>query len=168
MAKRKAIERFNELLKNIITSNLLFSGKFVVFRSDFQQTLLVITKTQWQYIVDARFAMSPIWKLLKKIKIQQNMQWTRYDPEFLTFLLRVSDGNELANKVAEIEIPAKMNIPDTDDDSPIEELIKIVFLAFYSFGTNMKNAVNHVILTTRNDFVHEINDKLVEEFPGDE
>ncbi|XP_071926366.1 uncharacterized protein [Coffea arabica] len=44
MAKRKAIERFDQLLQDIMSNKEVFSGKTVIFGGDFRQTLPVIVK----------------------------------------------------------------------------------------------------------------------------
>lgn len=60
MAKRSIIEKFNEMLKDIMDSHILFGGKIVLFGGDFRQTLPVILKGTKDDIIDASIIMSPL------------------------------------------------------------------------------------------------------------
>ncbi|XP_027075818.1 uncharacterized protein [Coffea arabica] len=65
-----------------------------------------------------------------------------------------------------IMLPKHLIIPFIDDQSSLDTLIKSVFSDLTVFGPNLLLTVNKVILTTRNDFVHEINNVLISQFPS--
>ncbi|XP_075515340.1 ATP-dependent DNA helicase PIF1-like [Primulina tabacum] len=167
MAKRSIIEKFNEMLQDIMDSKLLFGGKLVVFGGDFRQTLPVILKSTKSDIIDASIVMSPLWNQLTKIKLQINM-CALFDPHFSSWLLKIGNGIEATNKDNEIQIPSHINIPFTDDITSLNTLINMVFPNITDSNVDISLFVKRAILTTRNDFVHEINDVLINLFPGEE
>ncbi|XP_027169322.1 uncharacterized protein LOC113769035 [Coffea eugenioides] len=164
MAKRKSIERFDEMMRDINDRNLLFGGKTVVFGGDFRQTLPVVTKGYKEDIISASLVMSPIWQQLTKLRLKENMR--RSDKNFSDFLLRIGNGTEISNYMNEIKIPAPINLPFVHDTSSVETLVNMVFPDMVAFSSDPSSIVNRAILMTRNDFVHEINDMLINKFPG--
>ncbi|XP_073317222.1 uncharacterized protein [Primulina huaijiensis] len=95
MARRSTIEKFNEMLQDIMDSKLLFGGKLVVLGGYFRQTLSVILKSTKNDIIDSSIVMSPLW----------------------------GNGIEATNKDNEIQIPSHINIPFTDDITSLNTLI---------------------------------------------
>ena len=53
MAKRKSIEEFNEMLQDLMQTNVAFGGKISVFGGDFGQTLPAGSKGHKQEIINA-------------------------------------------------------------------------------------------------------------------
>ncbi|XP_075483668.1 uncharacterized protein LOC142523822 [Primulina tabacum] len=167
MAKRSTIEKFNEMLKDVMGLDRLFGGKIVVFGGDFRQTLPVILKSTRDAITDASIIMSPLWKEFDKIKLKENMR-AFLDPEFSSYLLRIGNGIEYTNEKEEIQIPNKINIPFVDDVTSLHALIDMVFPNISDTNIDFSSFVKRAILTTRNEFVHEINDLLISKFSGEE
>ncbi|XP_071918027.1 uncharacterized protein [Coffea arabica] len=167
MAKRSSIEKFDESLKDIMNKDAIFGGKIIVFGGDFRQTLPVITKGCKEEIVNASLVKSPIWPYLIKLKLSQNMR-AQLDPHFSDYLLRIGNGTEATNKNDEVRIPEGMNLVFVDDDSSVDALIAAVFPDLCAFAHCPDSIVNHAILMTRNDFVFEINNKIIAKFPGTE
>nr|XP_027082644.1 ATP-dependent DNA helicase PIF1-like [Coffea arabica] len=167
MAKRSSIEKFDEALKDIMNKDAIFGGKIIVFGGDFRQTLPVITKGCKEEIVNASLVKSPIWPYLIKLKLSQNMR-AQLDPHFSDYLLRIGNGTEATNKNDEVRIPEGMNLVFVDDDSSVDALIAAVFPDLCAFAHCPDSIVNHAILMTRNDFVFEINNKIIAKFPGTE
>ncbi|XP_071933712.1 uncharacterized protein [Coffea arabica] len=154
MAKRKSIEEFNEMLQDLMQTNLAFGGKIIVFGGDFRQTLPMVSKGHKEDIINASFVKSPLWQQLPKLRLQQNMR-ARKDPDFYRFLLIIGNGTQQINNSSEVVIPTSMNIPFVDDDSSLETLINVVFPSIESFSINLVVVFNRAILMTRNDFVHD-------------
>ncbi|XP_073314705.1 uncharacterized protein [Primulina huaijiensis] len=167
MAKRSTIEKFYEMLKDVMGLDRLFGGKIVVFGGDFRQTLPVILKSTRDAITDASIIMSPLWKEFDKIKLKQNMR-AFLDPEFSSYLLRIGNGIEYINDKEEIQIPNKINIPFVDDVTSLHALIDMVFPNISDPNIDLSSFFKRAILTTRNEFVHEINDLLISKFSGEE
>ncbi|XP_073307172.1 uncharacterized protein [Primulina huaijiensis] len=167
MARRSTIEKFNEMLQDIMDSKLLFGGKLVVLGGDFRQTLPVILKSTKDDIIDSSIVMSPLWNQLTKIKLEINMR-ALFDSNFSSWLLKIGNGTEATNKENEITIPARINIPFTDDITSLNVLIDMVFPNITDSNLDISLFVKRAILTTRNEFVHEINDVLINKFPGEE
>ncbi|XP_071932938.1 uncharacterized protein [Coffea arabica] len=165
MAKRKSIERFDEMMRDITSRDLLFGGKTVVFEGDFRQTLPVVTKGNKEDIISASLVMSPIWQQLTKLRLKENMR-VRSNKNFSNFLLRIGDGTEISNYMNEIKIPAPINLPFVHDTSSVETLVNMVFPDMETFNSDLSSIVNRAILMRRNDFVHEINDMLINKFPS--
>ncbi|XP_073137470.1 uncharacterized protein [Henckelia pumila] len=166
MAKRDVIENFDRMLRDIMTSNTIFGGKIVVFGGDFRQTLPVILKGTKDEIIDSSIVMSPLWNQFHKLKLQKNMR-ASLDPQFSSYLLKIGDGIEHTNEKDEIQIPPQANLPFIDDITTLNTLIDIVFPNINDVNLDLSLFVNRAILTTRNDFVHEINDVLIKKFPGE-
>ncbi|XP_073120339.1 uncharacterized protein [Henckelia pumila] len=167
MAKRDIIEKFDEMLRDIMSSNIIFGGKIIVFGGDFRQTLHVILKGTKDDIIDSSIVMSPLWQHLHKLKLKQNMR-ASLDPHFSSYLLKIGDGIEYTNDKDEIQIPPQANVPFIDDNTTLNTLIDMVFPNINDENLDFSLFVNRAILTTRNDFVHEINDVLINRFPGEE
>nr|XP_027083463.1 ATP-dependent DNA helicase PIF1-like [Coffea arabica] len=167
MAERKAIERFDQLLQDIMSNKEVFGGKTVIFGGDFRQTLSVIVKGKKNDMIDVSLVKSHIWNHLEKIHLTENMR-ARLDPDFSSYLLRVGNGTEITTNQDEIKIPPGINVPFIDDASSITTLTDMVFEDLYNMAADNTLPINKAILMTRNDFVHEINDILIDKFPGDE
>ena len=57
-------------------------------------------------------------------------------------------------------------IPYTTEKESLDRLITTVFLNFTQFAKNDAIVINRAILTTKNEFVDEINETLMQKFPG--
>ncbi|XP_073154190.1 uncharacterized protein [Henckelia pumila] len=167
MAKRSIIEKLDEMLRDIMDSDIIFGGKIIVFGGDFRQTFPVILKGTKDDIIDSSIVMSPLWNQFDKINLKKNMR-ALLDPNFLTYLLKIGDGVENTNEKDEIQIPPTANIPFIDDITSLNTLVDMVFPNIDDCNLYFSLFVNRAILTTRNDFVHEINDVLINRFPGEE
>ncbi|XP_049397447.1 uncharacterized protein LOC125861631 [Solanum stenotomum] len=140
MAKKKMVEAFDLLLRDLMETNTLFGGKIVVFSGDFRQTLPVLSK---------------------------NMRATK-DPEFCEYLMRIGDGKEKTNDHGKIEIPHSLIIPFTSEKESLNLLFRNTYPDLYTCCTKTSFITSRAILTTKNDFVDEINDMLISQFPNTE
>nr|XP_027103341.1 uncharacterized protein LOC113724657 [Coffea arabica]XP_027103351.1 uncharacterized protein LOC113724670 [Coffea arabica] len=164
MAKQKSIERFDEMMKDVIGCDALFGGKTVVFGGDFRQTLPVVTQGYKKDIMNASLVMSPIWQQLTKLKLREICELVPIKISAIFCFELVM--TELSNHMNEVKIPTPMNVPFIDEASSVETLVSMVFPDMEAFNNNPSSIVNRAILMTRNDFVHEINDMLIDKFPG--
>ncbi|KAD4178348.1 hypothetical protein E3N88_26939 [Mikania micrantha] len=69
MAKRHAIEAVDRTLQYIIGVSLPFGGKIMVMGGDFRQVLPVIKRGTRAQIVESSLRMSPLWSLMKKMRL---------------------------------------------------------------------------------------------------
>ena len=167
MAKRKSVEALDKMLQDITNNGHFFGGKVIVFGGDFRQTLPVITHGTREDIIDTSLVMSPLWSKVEKIRLTVNMR-ARLDLDFSTFLMRIGDGIEQTTDEDEVQIPESINIPFQDDETSINALIDTVFPNMEYITSTSSSIINRAILMTRNDFVHQINHKLIMKFPGAE
>ena len=100
---------------------------------------------------------------MEKFTLKENMR-AKLDPEFSNFLLRIGDGRENCVIDDKIRIPT-MLLLDIEDCSPIETLIDVVFPHLCS-NKVVDDFVNRAILCPKNDVVDEINNNLIDKFPG--
>ncbi|GKE96868.1 ATP-dependent DNA helicase PIF1-like protein, partial [Tanacetum coccineum] len=90
MAKRQAVEAVDRTMQDITEVKLPFGGKIFVLGGDFRQVLPVVRRGTRAQIVDSSLRMSPLWTIIKKMRLTINMR-ARTDPWFSNFLLRVGD-----------------------------------------------------------------------------
>jgi hypothetical protein len=102
----------------------------------------------------------------KKIKLTENMQ-AKLDPIFSDYLLQLGNGTESITILDKIEIPANMIIPYINDMTSLNALIDVVFLDINNYLDNLDLMINRAILIPKNDCVDEINNLLINRFPGD-
>ncbi|KAK6144351.1 hypothetical protein DH2020_021171 [Rehmannia glutinosa] len=107
MAKRWAIENVDKLFKDIRGNNEDFGGKVVVFGGDFRQVLPVVPKATIYQTISASLVNSYLWPKMKKLSLSRKMR-ARNDPNFIEFLLRVGNGQEITDSEGNIKIPDQM------------------------------------------------------------
>ncbi|KAL7615911.1 hypothetical protein Lser_V15G01233 [Lactuca serriola] len=111
--------------------------------------------------------MSPLWASVKRLRLNINMRAVN-DPWFSDFLLRVGDGNEETLDESYIRIPDNMSIRYTDKTKSVDALIDAIFPSLQSNGADSKFIISRAILSTKNESVDEINNKLIERFSGEQ
>nr|XP_027091801.1 uncharacterized protein LOC113712521 [Coffea arabica] len=165
MTNKSLIEAVDRLLQDLMDSNALFGSKVIVFGGDFRQVLPVIPKGTKSEFIYASIVKSYIWPHLHKLQLTENMR-ARDDPEFIEYLLRVGNGTEPTVNNDCIQIPPSMLIRYTNDEDSIKELTTTVFPDLTIFSHHDFSAVNRAILTTKNEFVDQINQQLIHHMPG--
>ncbi|XP_059288087.1 uncharacterized protein LOC132041391 [Lycium ferocissimum] len=166
MAKKKMIETFNLLLKDLLNTNVLFGGKLVVFGGDFRQTLPVVRKGRRDDFIHESLLYYDTWDRLEKLHLSENMQ-AKTDPALCKYLMRIGNGKEPLNSENKIEIPRSFIVPFTTEQESLDALFETTFPNFHEFFYEPTSATSRVILTTKNEFVNGINDMLISKFPKD-
>jgi len=92
----------------------------------------------------------------------------KIDPAFCEYLMRIGNGKERKNDKSKIEIPRPLIIPFTTEKDSLNHLFKVTYPDLYLTHSNISFITSRAILTTKNDFVDEINDMLIAQFPADE
>ncbi|XP_042757993.2 uncharacterized protein LOC111895117 [Lactuca sativa] len=167
MAKRQAVEAVDRTMQDIIDEKLPFGGKIMVMGGDFRQVLPVVRRGTRAQIVDSSLRMSPLWASVKRLRLNINMRAVN-DPWFSNFLLRVGDGKEETLDESYIRIPDNMSIRYTDKTKSVDALIDAIFPSLHSNGADSKFIISRAILSTKNESVDEINNKLIERFSGEQ
>ncbi|XP_027180792.1 uncharacterized protein LOC113779417 [Coffea eugenioides] len=165
MAHKASIESVDKLLRDIMDSNDLFGSKVIVLGGDFRQVLPVVTKGSKSEFIDASIVNSYIWPQLRRLHLTENMR-ARHDPEFTQYLLRIGNGMEPVIFKNSIQIPPSMLIRYTNEEQSLTALIRTVFPDLKAFSDQNLSAVNRAILTTKNDFVDQINERLIVHLEG--
>ncbi|XP_016452101.1 uncharacterized protein LOC107776705 [Nicotiana tabacum] len=159
MAKKKMIETFDLLLKDLLNTNVLFGGKVVVFGGDFRQTLPVVRNEKREDFIHESLLYSDIWPQLEKLQLSENMR-AKTDPAFCEYLMRIGNGKEPLTCENKIEIPNSFIVPYTTEQESLNALFETTFPNMHAFFRDASSVTSCVILTTKNDFVNEINDTL--------
>ncbi|XP_019246007.1 PREDICTED: uncharacterized protein LOC109225707 isoform X1 [Nicotiana attenuata] len=163
MAKKRMLDVFDLLLKDLMDTNILFGGKVVVFGGDFRQTLPVVRNGKKKDFISESLLYSTIWDELEKLQLSENMR-AKTDPAFCDYLMRIGNGQERVNTNNKIELPDSMIIPFTTEEESLDHLFAVTFSNVHTCSSNPFLADARIVLTTKNDFVNEINDILIAKF----
>ncbi|XP_059289935.1 uncharacterized protein LOC132043482 [Lycium ferocissimum] len=166
MAKKKVLEAFDILLKDLMDTNALFGGKVVILGGDFRQTLSVVRSGKKEDFIQESLLYSEIWNQLEKMRLSENMR-AKTDPTFCDYLLRVGNGEEKTDNHDKIKIPNFFIVPFTSENESLDLLFRVTYPDLHICSFDMSSMTSRVILTTKNDFVDEMNDLLIAQFPGD-
>ncbi|XP_027182204.1 uncharacterized protein LOC113780620 [Coffea eugenioides] len=166
MAKRETIEAFNDLLRDIMESELPFGGKVIVFGGNFRQTLPVIEQATKEVLLQSCFLNSPLWYKLHKLKLTENMR-VILDSQFSEFLLRVGEGREPVDLNSEITLSRDLVIPYYDKEKSLNRLLHSVFSDLTLYSQDPYSMINRCILTLKNNLVDELNDIMIRRFSGE-
>ncbi|XP_060184048.1 uncharacterized protein LOC132613812 [Lycium barbarum] len=164
MARKKLVETFDSLFRDVMGINTLFGGKVVVFGGDFRQTLPVVKSGAKKDFIRECLLYSNIWDHLQKFRLTQNMRACK-DPAFCEYLLRIGHGREEVNEHDKIEVPKSFLIPFTNEKESLDILFKTVYPNLEMLMSDTSSVTSRVILTTKNDFVNEINQMFIDKFP---
>ncbi|XP_042980082.1 uncharacterized protein LOC122310265 [Carya illinoinensis] len=166
MSRKEAIEALDRMLKDVNNSELSFGGKVVIFGGDFRQILPVVPKGTRQQQIDASLVSSYLWPTLKKIRLTENMR-ARLDPDFSNYILELGNGMPPITIDEHVKILTAMLIPYQNDTASLDQLLDTVFNDISEYSTNISSMMNRAILTPKNSYVDEINNLLIQRFPGD-
>ncbi|XP_021974699.2 uncharacterized protein LOC110869784 [Helianthus annuus] len=163
-------------ISNSSRSDVVFGGKVIVFGGDFRQILPVVPNGGRQEIVNASLCSSYLWRKCKLLTLTRNMRLTVGRPSseveeisnFVKWLLDVGEGNVGGSNDGEaiIEIPPELLIDSISD--PISSLIDFVYPSILENYNDRNYFSTRAILAPKNEVVHEINDRLLALFPGEE
>nr|XP_027096174.1 uncharacterized protein LOC113716072 [Coffea arabica] len=165
MTHKIAIEGVDKLLRDLMDCDKLFGNKVIVFGGDFRQVLPVVHKGSNADSFEASLIRSYIWPNLEKLQLKQNMR-ALSDPDFTEYLLRIGNGTEMTINTDNVRIPDPLLIHYTTEEESLNRLITTVFPNFSQFAEKDATVINRAILTTKNEFVDEINETLMQQFPG--
>ncbi|KAJ0985328.1 hypothetical protein J5N97_003684 [Dioscorea zingiberensis] len=165
MSKRLAIEALDRTLQDIMENNLPFGGKVMVFGGDFRQVLPVVRKARRTQLVDACLVRSYLWPNMEKIILKENMR-AKKDQDFCSFLLQIGDGVGSETEKNIIQIPKEMLVPYIEENLSKEMLINVIFPKLDELSEDPIYITERALLSTRNSYVDELNDTIINKFPG--
>ncbi|XP_031116894.1 uncharacterized protein LOC116020565 [Ipomoea triloba] len=166
MANRKIIESLDTSLKDIMECNDLFGGKVIVFGGDFRQTLPIVRHGKKEDFIEACLVKSSlIWPHIRRLTLTQNMR-AQEDHTFADYLMRIGNGSEKMDLQNKIKVPSHLLIKNNGCRPPLDVLFESVYPDLGLFSNDPYSLMERAILTTKNEFVDEINFLLLDKFPG--
>jgi hypothetical protein len=165
MQHRHAIEALNRTLQDIRSNNKPFGGITVLFCGDFRQTTPVVPKGSRQKIVNASLKRSSLWGRIQILHLTQNMRLDR-TPEsdmFAAWLLEVGAGRNLGPSNT-IELPANMRLPQNS----VNDLINAIYPGITQGNNPGEYFLQRTILSPKNNAVDDLNQSILDQFPGGE
>ncbi|XP_066351522.1 ATP-dependent DNA helicase PIF1-like [Miscanthus floridulus] len=154
-------------LQDIMNCELPFGGKVMVFGGDFRQVLPVVTRGTRAQVTDATFQRSYLWDSMRKILLTRNMR-AQSDPWFSDYLRRIGNGTEETIANDYVHLPEDIVIGYTDTDNCVNKLIQHVFPSLEDNARSTAYMSTHAILSTKNEHVDQLNQKMIDRFPGEE
>ncbi|XP_026416586.1 uncharacterized protein LOC113312026 [Papaver somniferum] len=151
MANRYAFEALDRTLRDVTKVELPFGGKILVLGGDFRQLLPIIERGTRAQAVSTCLTNAKFWKHVNVIHLKENMH-SRLDPGFSEFFLRIGDGVEsyVIEKMA------------------VRRLIEEVFPRLEENAFDKVYVSQRALITPKNDVVENLNQKVIEIFPGAE
>ena len=158
-------ESVDRTFQDIRLSDKPFGGLSVVFGGDFKQILPVIVKFSRAQIVGACIQRSQLWLSVKVLKLTENMRLnTHVDAErnFAKWQLEIGHGKH-TDEARNTKLP--------DHFKCTENTISSLISAVYPGIKELPHPpdlyfAERTILTSRNDDVDDINEKMLLDFPG--
>ena len=169
MGHRHIFEAVDRTMRDIRENDALFGGLTVLFAGDWRQILPVIRHAGRPQIVEACLKHSPIWDAVEKLELSENMR-VKNSPgdsaSFAEFLLKV--GNGKLDIVKDLG-PCKVRLPDglMMDSGNLEDLCQFVFQSLEHKFTDPVWLCSRAIICPTNSAVAEINDVMINRFPGE-
>ena len=155
----------DKTLQDIRESTKRFGGVVTVFLGDWRQTLPVKPKATQQEVVASSLLRSPFWHEVKLLQLTTNMRLesSERDQQFAQYLLGIGVGKH-TTEAGEIMLPAAFKCGDT-----VQSLTNAVYPSLSALSAGSDNSAyfaERAILTSRNSEVAELNNTLLDQFPG--
>ena len=164
MGDRRIYEAIDRSLRQVRGVDKPMGGLCTVFSGDWRQCLPVIPRGSEAQIVDACLKFSTLWPSIKVFNLTENMRVKMSGSEeladFSSWLLSVGDGTCGDGSV---EIPTEMF---TDEDR-LQSLTDFVYPDLEKNAANGQWLSERAVLCPTNAEAEEINDSMIEQFPGE-
>ncbi|XP_029144547.1 uncharacterized protein [Arachis hypogaea] len=166
MANKESVQSLDRTLRDILANDMPFGGKVMVMGGDFRQVLPVVPKGSKSQMISASIVKSQLWASTKILHLRQNMRSSN-DHVFAEYLMRIGDGIEPTIHEDFVRIQANMAIP-WEGETSLHKLIEEIFPNLQSHGWDASYMVERAILTPKNHDVQQLNDIIINQFPGEE
>jgi hypothetical protein len=165
MQHKYAIDAVDRTLQDVLGSDAPFGGITVLFGGDFRQTLPVIPHGSRQQVVAASIRRSTLWQNVEIHYLHQNMclEQSPEMQEFANWLLNVGAGTGL-DESETIAIPQGMICPDNS----INSLVEAIYPGIEDGEKEDQYFLDRCILACKNDSVQDLNEEILNQFPGEE
>ena len=163
MQHKYAADAVDRNLRDLLGNDVPFGGITIVFGGDFRQTLPVIPRGVRQQIVASTLCRGKLWKDIEVHYLYQNMCLER-SPESVqhaNWLLDIGAGNNL-DRSETVQLPEEMCL----NEKTIESLINSVYPGIGHGNKSAEYFLDRTILACRNDEVDDINEAVLDKFPG--
>ena len=171
MAHKFAFEAVDRTFRDITRIDKPFGGIIFILGGDFRQILPVVVRGTRSQITNACIKSSNLWKYVNIMQLTINMRIQDVEQkQFVDYLLQIGEGKE--NTYTEIgDDIIKLHDDMVFNEETVELLISNIFDNIDNNYLNNENYINYIknraILTLRNDDVDDINEKIINIFPGD-
>ncbi|XP_020999390.2 uncharacterized protein LOC110281460 [Arachis duranensis] len=166
MANKESVQSLDRTLRDILANDMPFGGKVMVMGGDFRQVLPVVPKGSKSQMISASIVKSQLWASTKILHLRQNMRSSN-DHVFAEYLMRIGDGIEPTIHEDFVRIQANMAI-SWEGETSLHKLIEEIFPNLQSHGWDASYMVERAILTPKNHDVQQLNDIIINQFPGEE
>ena len=157
MSHKIALEAVDLLLRDIMQSSQPFGGKQMVLGGDFRQIPPVVPKGSRSDTINASIKQSVLWSHFHVFGLSQNMR-AEGQTDWADLLLKIGNGSTTSND--HLVIPHTMIC-----NGGIDKMIEEIFGDFAN--VNSQDLIDRVILSTKNNDTLEINNKVLQVFPGE-
>ena len=97
MLSRYQFETIDRVMRDITGNNIPFDGRTFVLDGDFRQTLPVVRTASNTMIFENSIISSPLWSIVRRFRLTQNMRANQGEEDFKSFLLDTGDGRVAEN-----------------------------------------------------------------------
>src|SRR6202023_191045 len=167
MQHRHIHEAVDRTFQDIRNSTAPFGGLSIVFGGDFQQILPVIVKGSRPDVVNACMQRSRLWSSVKVLHLTQNMRLNvslNEEHAFAQWRLDIGHGHHTAAD-GTIELPLHFQLPENS----LSTLIDNIYPGIDQHPLpDSQYFSSRAILSSRNSDVDEINQDILNRFPGEE
>jgi len=170
MAHRFTFEAVDRTFRDLRNVDEPFGGIVFIMGGDFRQILPVVNRGTRGQIVDACIKSSSLWDDVYVMKLTINMRvQDESQQQFVDYLLQIGEGKEpVYDNIGEDII--KLDDDLVFNDEKLESLISEIFDDLNNNYYKNPNYIDYIkdraILTLKNEDVDDINEKIINIFPG--
>ena len=156
----EVFDAIDRLLRDLMSSNVSFGGKVIVFGGDFRQILPVVKKGSATEIIEKCVLRSPLWAHCRLFKFTANMRLTADQISFKEYLLQIGNGT----------FPAQENPPFENCICIPQDLVEHNDIVSFVFPSHLPltTLTNHAVLCPTNKTTSAVNHQVLQSLPGNE
>jgi ATP-dependent DNA helicase PIF1 len=161
MVSKDILHCVNKLLQDVCQDRRAFGGKVMLLGGDFRQVLPVLRRAGKAQQLSSTIKQSSLWSLFKVHRLSSNMRAGRNQTLFADWLLKLGNGSiNLPDDTEKIELPEEVVLKE--DEDIIDAIYEVRKL------NDPKYVAARTILTPYNEDALSMNEKVLEQCPGDE
>ena len=172
MSHRHLFDALDRTLRDIMQTDRLFGNIVVLLAGDFRQILPVVRLGRRADVVDASLSRSALWQqcVVFVLQLHRNMRVERCGRDdqhstelrqYADWLLQLGDGRLPTQTDDIIHLPGELCV------STVNDLIHFVFADLSSQYNDAAWVSSRALLCPRNEMVDNMNDRVLNMFPGD-